>query len=89
MASVQITPAARADLAEIFEYTRAKWGAAQAERYLREIDAAMKRAAAKPRLDRRREDLPGAPLCAPAGRHLLFYVVEGRQARVLRVLHPA
>ena len=40
MAGYALSPAAQADLEEIWEYTARHWGEAQAERYTRDIQAA-------------------------------------------------
>lgn len=35
---VEYTPRAKADLADIWDYTSGRWGTAQADRYVRDID---------------------------------------------------
>ena len=39
MAGYVLSPAAQADLSEIWDYTARHWGEAQAERYTRDIQA--------------------------------------------------
>jgi toxin ParE1/3/4 len=39
-----LSPAAQADLGQIWDYTRDRWGVDQAEEYLRELQRAIERA---------------------------------------------
>jgi toxin ParE1/3/4 len=83
-----LSPAAQADLEQIWDYTHDRWGVDQAEEYLRELQRAIERAAANPRIGRDCDEIrPGYRKLA-AGSHTLFYRVtaEGR-IDVVRVLH--
>ena len=40
MSGFLLSPAARADLTEIWDYTANRWGVEQAERYVRDLTAA-------------------------------------------------
>jgi toxin ParE1/3/4 len=82
-----LSPAAKADLEQIWDYTH-HWGVDQAEEYLRELQRAIDRAAANPRIGRACDEIrPGYRKLA-AGSHTLFYrvTVEG-VIDVVRVLH--
>ena len=45
-----LSPRAQADIAEIWDYTRERWGIDQAELYFRQIQAGIEAVAAEPRL---------------------------------------
>jgi toxin ParE1/3/4 len=83
-----LSPAAQAGLEQIWDYTRDRWGLDQAEQYLRELQRAIERAAANPRVGRDCDEIrPGYRKLA-AGSHTLFYRVTGERAiDVVRVLH--
>jgi toxin ParE1/3/4 len=83
-----LSPAAQADLEQIWDYTRGRWGVDQAEEYLRELQRAIEQAAANPRIGRACDEIrPGYRKLA-AGSHLLFYRVTGKEViDVTRVLH--
>ena len=79
------------DLDQIYDYTADTWGEAQAERYVRDIFAALERLDGDPGLGRRREDIPRPYLAYGVGGHLIIYRrndAEGR-VEVLNILHPA
>ncbi len=88
MSRYLLSLAAQADLAQIWDYTRDRWGADQAEEYLRELQRAIERAAANPRVGRSCDDIrPGYRKLA-AGSHILFYrVIDEAVIDVVRVLH--
>jgi len=83
-----LSPAAQADLEEIWDYTHERWGVDQAEEYLRELQRAIERAAANPRIGRACDEIrPGYRKLA-AGSHTLFYrVTAAGVIDVVRVLH--
>ena len=88
MSRYLLSPAAQADLGQIWDYTRDRWGVDQAEEYLRELQRAIERAAANPRIGRACDEIrPGYPKLA-AWSHILFYRVSAEGIiDVVRVLH--
>ncbi|MBO0882516.1 MAG: type II toxin-antitoxin system RelE/ParE family toxin [Mycobacterium sp.] len=83
-----LSPAAQLDLEQIWDYTHDRWGVDQAEEYLRELQHAIERAAANPRIGRACDEIrPGYRKLAAAS-HTLFYraTAEG-VIDVVRVLH--
>lgn len=88
MSGYLLSPAAQADLEQIWDYTHEHWGVDQAEQYLRELQRAIERAAANPRIGRACEEIrPGYRKLA-AGSHVLFYRVTTEEViDVVRVLH--
>jgi toxin ParE1/3/4 len=83
-----LSPAAQADLEQTWDYTHDRWGVDQAEEYLRELQHAIDRAAANPRIGRACNEIrPGYRKLA-AGSHTLFYRVTAEDViDVVRVLH--
>jgi len=83
-----LSPAAQADLEQICDYTRDRWGADPAEQYLRELQRAVERIAANPQIGRQCDEIrPGYRKLA-AGSHTLFYRVNAEDVvDVIRVLH--
>ena len=82
-----LSPRARADLADIWDYTATRWGAERAEHYLRQLQACIEAAAVEPRLGRSCDDIRSGYRKYPAGSHVLFYRVLGNGIDVVRILH--
>ncbi|OBI43659.1 plasmid stabilization protein ParE [Mycobacterium kyorinense] len=83
-----LSPAARADLEQIWDYTNDRWGVDQAEEYLRELQHAIGRAAANPLIGRACDEIrPGYRKLA-AGSHTLYYRVTAEGVvDIVRILH--
>jgi len=83
-----LSPAAQADLDQIWDYTYHRWDPGQADEYLRELQRALERAATNPLIGRPCEEIrPGYRKLA-AGSHVLFYrVMSEGDIDVVRVLH--
>lgn len=88
MTRVLLTPAARADLDAIWDYTVTQWGVTQAERYvggIRDVCAAL---AAGVFHDRDAGHVRPGLRKAPVGSHVLFFRRRDDGAvEVLRILH--
>jgi toxin ParE1/3/4 len=83
-----LSPAAQADLEQIWDYTRGRWGLDQAEDYLRELQRGIERAAANPGIGRPCDEIRPGYRKLPAGSHTLFYRVTAEAViDVVRVLH--
>jgi toxin ParE1/3/4 len=85
---VDYTPRARADLADIWDYTAGRWGVAQAERYVRDIDAAALAVAAGEAQTRDLSEVRAGYRRAVSGSHFLI-LRDGHDGAliVVRVLH--
>lgn len=68
-----LSPAAQAHLEEIWDCTYDRWGVDQAEQYLRELQHAIDRAAANPRIGRACDEIRPGYRKLSAGSHTLFY----------------
>lgn len=87
MTGVRLAPLARRDLDEIWDYTVATWGEAQAERYLRDIAAGFDRIAATPERGRDRSVFLDGLRSIPVKRHEVFWIVPPEGPVVLRIVH--
>lgn len=83
-----LSPAARTDLEQIWDYTYDRWGARQAEEHVRELQHAIDRAATNPRIGGPCDEIrPGYRKLA-AGSHMLFYrVTPDDVIDIVRILH--
>ena len=82
-----LSPRARRDLDGIWTYTANKWGADQAERYLRRIAEAVELIAETPTLGRNCDHVREGYLKYPVGSHVLFYRAIDDSVDVVRILH--
>ena len=88
MTSYELSPRARADLSEIWDYTAETWGAEQADRYVRQIAATCADLATGRKQGRSIEDIRAGYLKCAAGAHVLFYRVSRvGTIEVMRVFH--
>lgn len=85
--AVFISRRAEADLLEIWEWTRDRFGVDQADRYLDGLDAAIRLCATSPLSGRDRSALRPGYRSTLAGRHIIFYTHSETQVVVQRVLH--
>jgi len=80
-------PCAKDDLKGIWLYTFNEWGETQADKYLSEIEASIKRLQQHPRLGRPREDVRAGYHSIRVNQHIVYYVLAPSLIRVIRVLH--
>lgn len=89
MSRYVLTPAARADLVEIFEHI-SKDSPSAAHRVLEELRTAMRRLARMPKIGHFRSDLASEPVRFwSVYSYLVIYRPEARPLQVVRVLHGA
>lgn len=87
MSEYRLTPAAQRDLSSIWDFTEEHWDKRQAERYIREIQAAIERVAADPERGRIRDEVRAGYRSYSIGSHAVFYVSRASRVDVIRVLH--
>ena len=78
---------AQGDIEEIWNYTAKHWGPAQAERYIRLIQAEIEEISSDPFRGRSCEDVRPGYRKSQAGSHLLFYRITDRGIDIVRILH--
>lgn len=88
MAGFVLSPAAQADIADIWDYTLQHWGFEQAERYVLGIRNACRELADGTRTSRPVDDIRPGYRKAAAGSHVLFFrMTDTGLVDVVRILH--
>lgn len=87
MSRYALSPAARADLEQIWDYTCERWGDDQAEEYVREIQRAIERIVENPMIGRACDEVRSGYRRHAVGSHTLYYRASGDGIDVVRVLH--
>jgi toxin ParE1/3/4 len=83
-----LSPAARADLEQIWDYTCAEWGEDQAERYVRDIQRGIELVVVNPLMGRSCDEVRAGYRRHSVRSHGLYYRVERSGViTVVRVLH--
>ncbi|MDX8354676.1 type II toxin-antitoxin system RelE/ParE family toxin [Cognatiyoonia sp. IB215182] len=82
-----ILPAARRDLADIWEYTAETWGTAQADAYVTQLSDVFARLLDGTIVSQTADDIRRGVRRVPVGKHMVFFRVVGETTEVLRVLH--
>jgi toxin ParE1/3/4 len=87
MRRYRLSPAAQSDLDEIWTYSADRWGAARADRYIRDLIGAVEKIAAEKRRGRACDDIrPGYFRCTCQS-HVIFYKLTAARVDVIRILH--
>jgi toxin ParE1/3/4 len=89
VAAFRFTRRAEADLLSIGLYTLRTWGEAQADRYLRQLEACCKRLAANPELGRRCDQIRSGLRRREQGKHVVFYRETAEGVLISRILHQS
>lgn len=84
---VALSPRAQSDLDGIWDYTTARWGADQAEIYVRQLWRDITALAARPSLGRACPEAGTGYHRFPSGSHLVFYRLAAAGIDVVRILH--
>ena len=83
-----LSPAARTDLEQIWDYSCERWDDDQAEEYVREIQRAIQRIVDNPMIGRACDEVRPGYRRHAVGSHSLYYrSVIGDVINVVRVLH--
>lgn len=82
----RLTPAAQADLEEIWLYSAHTWSPEQAERYTDALEETFKRLLAMPEMARERSEFTPPVRIHPSGEHLIIYRIEADHLAIVRIL---
>lgn len=82
-----LSEAADEDLEDIFNFTLNKFGFAQAEKYLLEIDDIFQNLIKNPELGKSRNEIKKGLYSFPKDNHVIFYRILEDHIRIVRVLH--
>ncbi len=86
MPDYRLTPAAKSDLLEIWNYTIKTWGKKRAEKYLLAIETQLEQLAANPELGRQRPEINPGYYSFPVKKHIIFYLQSGNHIDIIGVL---
>ena len=87
MPDYRLTPAAKSDLLEIWNYTIEIWGEKQAGKYLLAIESRLEQPAASPDIGKQRSEINPDYFSFPVGKHIIFYLKSGNHIDIIGVLH--
>ena len=87
MAEYRLSPAARRDLEDIFDYTVAEWGLPQAIGYADLIEEACTALASAPALAASCDDIRPGYRRRIVQRHVIYFRIESYGIAVVRILH--
>ncbi|TYR30294.1 type II toxin-antitoxin system RelE/ParE family toxin [Mesorhizobium microcysteis] len=87
MRRYRLSPAARADLSSIWDYTADRWSVDQADRYTRELIDAVNDLCSGTSKGRRIDQVRSNYLALPAGAHLIVFRHSPTTIDVIRILH--
>jgi toxin ParE1/3/4 len=82
-----LSPRARIDIQDIYDYSAATWGIEQAEDYIRLLQSAIETVAEEPRRGRPCDELRRGYRKYAVGSHVLFYRAVDAGVDVVRILH--
>lgn len=85
--AIRLSCEAEHDLIGIWEYTRNQWDAYQADKYLDELDKAVRLLAENPKLGAPRDDVRQGYRVLFVNRHAVYYIVKTSAIHIVRVLH--
>ena len=85
--SLVLYPAARADLAGIWQWTETRWGVAQAETYVRGLHAALDLLLMTPEMARERTEFSPPVRLWRYRSHVVIYRVSDNALVVHRIVH--
>ena len=84
---LSLSPAAKNDVRYILQYSVQTWGEQQRNAYADSLAAAFEDQRTYPELCRARDDVFPGCRSHPVEQHGIYYRVEPRRVRVLRILH--
>lgn len=82
-----IAPAAKVDIARIYEYGKATWGKQQADAYLAHLENTLWLLAEQPDMGIARDELATGLRSFPVRQHIVFYRRQHEQLQIARALH--
>lgn len=84
---IRKTALAENDLIGIWQYTFEHWDAAQADKYLDELDASIQRLANDPEMGEKRDNVREGYRVLLINSHAVYYVLTPSTIYIVRVLH--
>ena len=87
MLNINIKPLAHQDLLGIWQYTNETWGSKQADLYLQELDATLKKLPSSPKIGRAIDEIRKGIRLLPFRQHIVIYQITIDSIDIVRVLH--
>lgn len=87
MSRYRLSPAAQADLEEIWDHSAERWGLDRAEGYIRDLQRSIERVAGDPAIGPICDDVRAGYRKIPSGAHVVFYREADDAVEVIRILH--
>ncbi|PLY04407.1 MAG: type II toxin-antitoxin system RelE/ParE family toxin [Desulfuromonas sp.] len=81
------SPAALADLHEIYRHGLGIWGEEQSSRYLAQLEECLWLLTEQPKMGAARAELFPEVRSLPVERHIIFYQLRSSTVEIIRVLH--
>jgi toxin ParE1/3/4 len=82
----KLTPAAKEDLIDVWNYTLEKWGLPQAEKYLLGIETQLEKLADNPDLGKHRREIHSGYYSFPVNKHVVFYLKAVDHIQIIGIL---
>jgi toxin ParE1/3/4 len=82
-----LLPKAHDDLDQIWEFTAERWSVEQADRYIQDIADTFADLAQGKRAGRAIPEIRSGYYRCPVGKHVIFYLIDAKELRIVRVLH--
>lgn len=82
-----LTPRAKEDLRQIWNYTLEEWSENQADRYIEALFNRFTWIAGKPLVGKHRSDIRDGYYCFPQGEHLVFYLISEDAIDIIGIPH--
>lgn len=89
MREIVLTPAAKRDLGDIWDYSAQQWGVDRAETYVRDLWAAILPVAAEPGMAQFAGEVRPDYRRWKCGAHVIFFKSNDTEIDVIRILHQA
>ncbi len=87
MSQIVLSPQAKSDLSEIWDYTLERWGVEQAEKYVRELWAIIQSQAVDGTMSTDVSDVRQGYRKIRSGCHVVFFKTTADGIDVIRILH--
>ncbi len=87
MHKYRLTPSAKSDLVDIWNYTVETWGEKQAEKYLQDVEDTINHLAENPELGKQRPEIVPGYYSFPVRKHIIFYLIADSYIDIIGILH--
>jgi len=87
MVDYLLTPAAKSDLKDIWNYTVQSFGLNQAERYMLKIENKLYLLASNPQIGIKRPEIKDGYYSFPVEKHIVFYLIKDDSIIIIGILH--